>query len=177
MRKCLKCLLDGDEASFYPDPKQTWCKLCVQSQVLSRTSKDRSRSEKIGREQRSVLAVIEGFQKNQQFVYLLEASGRYKIGFSSNINKRVAAFNTANSVPCKIIAVAPGGRQLEKELHQRFNLLRINREWFKKSSVILGEFAKLTDSKVFLFGYLSSGKSQSSDTGSTVKIVSQPAAD
>lgn len=153
MKECIKCHLNGDDESFYPSNKV--CKLCINKIRKSRIQEAIDEADKAEREQAPIRNVIKQFQENgEPYVYLIEASNRFKIGYSKNIDTRVRAFNTANSVPCKIIAVAPGGAQLEKELHKKFEFQRINREWFKPSQIILNEFKKLPNVMIFLKGYM-----------------------
>lgn len=155
MQKCISCRLFGDESSFFPDNKL--CKICINKIRKTRTQKVRNQAIEREREQLSIRVLIKQFQENHEsYVYLLQADSRYKIGFSKNIDTRVRAFNTANSIPVQIIAVAPGGSRLEKILHKKFEYQRINREWFAFSPKILKEFKQLPGVMVFLKGEMKS---------------------
>lgn len=99
--------------------------------------------------------MIEGHQSGDEpFVYLLEQNGSYKIGYSSSVSKRVRSFNTAHSKPVRIIAVAPGGRNVELALHEQFQHYKIAREWFSKRIEVRVAFGQLPGAMVFLPGHI-----------------------
>jgi hypothetical protein len=61
------------------------------------------------------------------YVYYVRFGDRVKIGFSSNLPTRIA------QLPCdEVLAVEPGGIQLERMRHAEFGAARVyaNREWF-----------------------------------------------
>lgn len=153
MRICIKCKVSGDEASFYTN--NGLCKCCIDSIREKRMEKIRNGAEQAQRDLDSVLAVVMNLHEIfPSFVYLLEADRAYKIGFSSNVGKRIRAINIGRSIPCRLVAVAPGGRQQENALHKKFATSKISREWFKHSPRILKVFSQLDDAVVFLPGWL-----------------------
>jgi hypothetical protein len=156
MRRCLKCKIMCDDASFHPNaPASAWCRPCIDRHRRSRVEKATKETQQAERDQRAIRNVIKQFQSaGESFVYLLEAGNSYKVGYSKNIDQRVRAFNTAAKTPCRIIAIAPGGRKLERTLHSRFFSFRISREWFSHSSVLLNRFQKLPGVLVFLPGFM-----------------------
>lgn len=156
MRICSRCGIPGDEASFFPDrPKQKWCRLCVDEQCSARHSKTRERISKIEREQATIRNVIKQVQEDgTSYVYLLEGPGGYKIGFSTDVNNRINTFNTALGETCKLIAAAPGGRELERKLHHAHRYKRLSREWFAQAPHILRHFTQLQGVMIFLPGYM-----------------------
>lgn len=66
-------------------------------------------------------------------VYFLKARDLIKIGFSDNVRARVAAQIAANPFGCAFIGYMPGGRDLERHLHQKFADHRVRGEWFNEN--------------------------------------------
>jgi hypothetical protein len=84
----------------------------------------------------------------QTYIYLIEAGDIYKIGFSNNPSSRLKSIQTHNPYKCKIIyKIKDPFGTLEKDLHVKFNSLRINGEWFKKSELIIKEFELLINNE------------------------------
>ena len=77
--------------------------------------------------------------KKAQQVYFIRAGRRVKIGISNNpdmrlINIRAGACKTPHGLDttkARIVALEPGGRERELELHQKFAHLRDAGEWFR----------------------------------------------
>jgi len=102
--------------------------------------------------------IVQQLQKdNNPYIYLIEHDSRYKVGYSNNIRRRVKTFNTSHATPCKIIAVVPGDRTLEQEVHKKLVLYHVRGEWFTNSKKVLDLITYLPDSVVFLPGHLSKG--------------------
>lgn len=78
-------------------------------------------------------------------VYFVAApdAGKVKIGRSTNIVKRMAALVTMSPVPLKLVAVAPGGADVELAYHDKFADLRAVGEWFQCDLVVLQEIIRL----------------------------------
>jgi len=75
------------------------------------------------------------FQRKEKkigLVYFIEAVGisRVKIGYSDNPDKRLKQLTTGSPLTLELRATMPGSLTTEKELHQRFNHLCIDNEWF-----------------------------------------------
>lgn len=66
------------------------------------------------------------------FVYFLEAVGlqRIKIGYSKDPEARLKSLQTGSPVPLVEIGRIPGDQQSETDLHQQFDHLRLDGEWF-----------------------------------------------
>lgn len=166
MKTCIKCKLSGDDASFYPNNKV--CKPCVGKIQVGRDAGQRDHADRVEREQYAILDIVKGLQKDiPSFVYLVEVESGYKIGFSTDVNKRIRSLNTGHKIPCRLIAVAPGGRQLEKSIHERFASSRISREWFSHRLVILQAFTALPGVYVFLPGYMTAESKSPLDVSSS----------
>lgn len=63
-----------------------------------------------------------------------------KIGFATNVTKRVEGLRTGSPMPIKVLATMSGTIPIERQLHARFDHLRVNREWFESSRALV-EFA------------------------------------
>lgn len=65
-------------------------------------------------------------------VYFIKNSstGHIKIGFSTNLKKRLAQLQGASSVRLEIVTVIPGDMSLEKTYHTIFKEKRLQGEWF-----------------------------------------------
>jgi|SRR5579859_897578 len=159
MKYCTCCKLNGDDESFYPNaPQKAWCRNCINNRRRGIVEVAARKAEKRAREQSPIRSVVKYYQSNGlSLVYLIEGrtpSPCYKIGFSTNVDQRITTLNTAHSSPLELIAVAPGGRPLEKTLHQQFFRFHINHEWFAKRVEILEAFKGLPSVMVFLPGYM-----------------------
>lgn len=81
-------------------------------------------------------------------IYLIQDmnNGFLKIGISKNPKKRLKQLQDSNPNYLKLISVIknkPFG--YEKDLHNLFDDLRFNKEWFKKSNSIINYFNKYGD--------------------------------
>lgn len=77
-------------------------------------------------------------------VYFIEREGLIKIGFSTNLKKRLKDISKGSSMPdgmtigpVTLLATEPGDRNLESRLHRRFDRSRVdNTEWFRPSKAL-----------------------------------------
>lgn len=153
---CLNHKKDMDDFLFHPDaPEKALCKECIKNRIRDRNKEVFDSADRREREQEAVRAIVRQFQTDHEpYIYLIEHENKYKIGFSRDINKRIKNFNTSHAIPCKIIAVAPGDKSLEKELHIKFSLHHIKGEWFLKKPSMINAFKGLNGVLIFLPGYL-----------------------
>jgi len=73
-------------------------------------------------------------------VYIVHArgTGRYKIGHSSNLHKRLRLLAIGCPVLLRLVALLPDkGLETEAELHVRFARTRLHGEWFGESVELL----------------------------------------
>ncbi len=82
-----------------------------------------------------------------EFVYLLHRKGtnECKIGYSTDLTKRLSALNTGNGGSLAIVAQAPGGRDLEQAIHRHLEPLKIpgrHKEWFYLDDSLRKEVAR-----------------------------------
>jgi transcriptional regulator with XRE-family HTH domain len=71
-------------------------------------------------------------------------NGPIKIGFTTDLPKRLNAFATASPTNLRVIGCIAGDMDLERELHKKFDLHRIrdNREWFNPHPTIFKWLSK-----------------------------------
>jgi hypothetical protein len=71
-------------------------------------------------------------------VYFVEAGagGPIKIGWTQDIDRRIAELQTANAHKLTLLGMVPGTMETEASLHARFSHLRLEAEWFKNSEEI-----------------------------------------
>lgn len=91
---------------------------------------------------------IEAFIKRQKrrrfaadsFIYFIQAGPRrpVKIGISNDPWKRIGRLQTGAPDTYQMLAIMPGGKDEEMELHARFAPDRIRGEWFHKSRELAG---------------------------------------
>lgn len=75
-------------------------------------------------------------------IYLITVEGQNycKIGFTSNVEKRLSAIQTSNPFKCTVKYVITGDVSREKSLHERFKKYRLNGEWFSFNEEINNYF-------------------------------------
>lgn len=88
--------------------------------------------------QRSVQA-LEGViaARDGSSVYFAQVNDRVKIGWSKKVSARLAQLQTGSAHPIQLLGTVPGGRALERRLHDRFAPLRISGEWFQAGPDLL----------------------------------------
>lgn len=82
-------------------------------------------------------------------IYLVQAgdNGLIKIGYALNPELRLAKLQSDCPFPARIIALIPGDRSNEEQLHRRFRRDRIRGEWFAPTEAILGLAASFSFDK------------------------------
>ena len=83
--------------------------------------------------------------EGQDCIYFVQAVQLklIKIGFSSNVEKRVAALSTACPDELKILKVVRGGQEVEGQIHKKFSRDRVRGEWFNPSEDLLSYIESL----------------------------------
>lgn len=67
-------------------------------------------------------------------VYHLNYGDKFKIGYSSNIKRRIPSISSCNTDDIISVAVIPGDKALEAEIHKKLAGCRIKGEWFRACS-------------------------------------------
>jgi hypothetical protein len=66
-----------------------------------------------------------------ELVYFIGNGSAVKVGYTSDLQRRMMTLATASSVPLKLIGVVPGNRKLEALLHAQLDKDRLHGEWFR----------------------------------------------
>lgn len=74
-------------------------------------------------------------------LYLIKSSSYIKVGYTTNINKRLCAYNTCNP-DYELIDVVEGSKQDESEFHQLISQYRYKFEWFYYNDYIIDMWNK-----------------------------------
>jgi hypothetical protein len=72
-------------------------------------------------------------------VYFLRqgTTGPIKIGFTVDLQGRIAALQTSNPYPVILMGSVPGDQAVEREAHVQFAHLRLHGEWFRPEPELL----------------------------------------
>src|SRR5262245_20438799 len=73
----------------------------------------------------------------EEVVYFIRAGDAIKIGVTRDVERRLRALATGSAVPLELLPTLPGGRRLEKKLHQRCRRFHVRGEWFKADEALL----------------------------------------
>jgi hypothetical protein len=77
-------------------------------------------------------------------VYFIKSGEFVKIGKTRDPRQRLRELQTGNPQRLRILCVVPGGEEVEKEIHRKFNHLRQGGEWFTHAQEIDDMIAQLT---------------------------------
>lgn len=78
------------------------------------------------------------------FVYFIRGNNLIKIGFATNIDRRMRSLQCSSSERLTLMGFIPGSPLLEKQLHNRFDSLREWGEWFRAARRLLDFIEKNT---------------------------------
>jgi len=72
-------------------------------------------------------------------VYFISANNKIKIGYTTNLKRRIQAIKTCSSTKVLLLGTIPGGRIEEQQIHKLFHSLktRYNGEWFEADDNLL----------------------------------------
>jgi len=102
------------------------------------------------------ISLIEGkFEFRKTFslpsIYIIECNGKHKIGFSTNVNSRITAIQTANPEFVEIVLIINNvNKELETELHQKYANYHYSGEWYSLNSEIINEISNIYSADVHL---------------------------
>ena len=82
---------------------------------------------------------------NLGFVYFLqsEQGGAIKIGYTTDIRKRIKTLQTAHPFPLKLLLAINGNIEDESKLHKEFKPFRLCGEWFRPDEYLLKRIGEL----------------------------------
>lgn len=82
-------------------------------------------------------------------VYFAESDGYVKIGYSTDVDRRMESLQTMCPHGIKLLHVEPGTMQTEKEWHRAYAEYRHNGEWFKIPKAMVGQIEKNGPAEAF----------------------------
>lgn len=91
-----------------------------------------------------------GWPLQGDYIYFVATQGMVKIGFSSMILDRVSKLSAQSPSRIRFLAALPGGRNIEKALHEMFADDRVKGEWFKHSPAIREVVKALQSGRTFV---------------------------
>jgi len=80
-----------------------------------------------------------------EWVYFLRAGPFLKIGYATDIGKRIRELQTGCPYPISLVASIQGDRTAEGCLHRQFKSLRVNGEWFRFSGALVEYVAQVAE--------------------------------
>lgn len=78
-------------------------------------------------------------------VYILSAGGRYKVGYSDNLGKRIKTLQTGCPWPIEVLNDIPSDQDTERMLHMWLKNFRVCGEWFEFPPNIVKWLKELTE--------------------------------
>lgn len=77
-------------------------------------------------------------------IYFVQtADNQYvKIGYATDVQKRLGSLQTGSPQPLKLIGTQPGDQPVERKLHERFHHLRRQGEWFETAPALVEYIAQ-----------------------------------
>lgn len=69
-------------------------------------------------------------------VYFIARNNEAKIGYTTDLKRRLYNFRTATTEPLRLLGTIPGTIKLEAYFHEKFAPFHIEREWFRLTDVI-----------------------------------------
>lgn len=69
-------------------------------------------------------------------VYFIQAGTAIKIGYSTDISRRIDSIQTSLPVDLKLLMTLPGGAEREARMHQIFKPHRLRGEWYRAEPVL-----------------------------------------
>lgn len=73
-------------------------------------------------------------------IYVLRSDNLMKIGFTDDLRQRVQSIIATVPVPVEFVGAMPGGREVERHLHDRFASHRFSGEWFVETPEMRSAF-------------------------------------
>ena len=96
---------------------------------------------------KSIMPAIEDYDVSGVYFIQGEITGRIKIGFSNQIDKRIQTLQ--NSEPLRLIHVIPNAlSDTESSLHKKFSHLRVLGEWFEGTEELIQYINSLKTDKI-----------------------------
>lgn len=85
------------------------------------------------------------YSVNSSFVYFIYGAGRIKIGYSSDVERRLSEIATSNAFRPVLLLTFEGSIEAEREVHAKFAEDRVHLEWFRLSDPLRRYLVKRLD--------------------------------
>lgn len=97
-----------------------------------------ARCERLQREMKEWLEDPRGLLSGRAgLVYFARSGDLIKIGFTGDVRSRMFRLQASSPAPVELLATVPGGREIERFLHQMFRENHMHGEWFKPDETML----------------------------------------
>jgi hypothetical protein len=95
------------------------------------------------------------------FVYFVQSGddGLIKIGYTSDIRKRISSIKTCTPTPIKLLGYIEGDYLTERELHKKFKKYNSRGEWFTCTKEIIDYINEVNIRMTYIYLY-ENGKTQ-----------------
>ena len=74
--------------------------------------------------------------KKKGYVYFIKCRDKIKIGYSTNVEKRIKQLSVGNGEKLELIYKIQSDRYLETILHKKYRNYHISGEWFEAEPII-----------------------------------------
>lgn len=85
------------------------------------------------------------YSVNSRFVYFIYCAGRIKIGYSSDVERRLSGIATGSPFRPIVLLTFEGSIEAEREVHAKFAEDRMHLEWFRLSDPLRRYLVKRID--------------------------------
>lgn len=110
-----------------------------------KTDKEFARKERKRKKDIENSTVHKNNKASKDRVYFVKAGEYIKIGYTSNIQKRLDSLQTGSPVKIECLCLINGDRRTESNLHKKFAKYRVLREWFEMADELLKYIQTLKD--------------------------------
>lgn len=85
---------------------------------------------------------------NDGYIYFVQMGlvGPIKIGYTRNVNKRIASLQTASPYRLILLCVMPGTEDYEKDIHEGLDEIRLEGEWFLPHEMLMRDIHTIIES-------------------------------
>lgn len=90
-----------------------------------------------------------------QIYFLSNSMGAIKIGYSRSLKSRMRSLQTSAAMKLDVIALIPGGRDLESFIHRSLTAHRLNGEWFRDCDAVRAFIADVVSLGPGALGFVS----------------------
>jgi hypothetical protein len=115
-----------------------------------KTDKEFAKKERKRHKDIEKMTIHKNDKESKDRVYFVQAGEYIKIGYTSNIQKRLDSLQTGQPLEIKCLCLIKGDRRVESSLHKKFGEYRVRREWFSMSDELMQYIQTLKDNDMDL---------------------------